>query len=228
MDTKIRVVVTEDDPVILADLVGVLRRGGFDVVAQCATANDMIAAVIDRSPDVVVFDVHLPDGDGLHAFRLVRSQHPCAGVPVTGDRSAETASRAIGDGVYSYVIKPVVPEHLVATVRMAATQNRKIQALLAENAAFASARDDPRGLVVRAKAQLTGEKFDLTPAGAHKRLLRIAHKARCSIVRAAELFLDGVYTVDEFCNYHPDRDPNATARPSGGRAERQRLALSDG
>jgi DNA-binding NtrC family response regulator len=64
----LRIVIAEDDVLLLDDVAGILRRGGHHVVATCASAVEMQAAMLEHRPDVVVFDVHLADGDGIHVF----------------------------------------------------------------------------------------------------------------------------------------------------------------
>lgn len=66
---------------------GGLRRafeedGAFDVVGEASTVSEAMALVTRQAPDVVVFDVNLPDGNGLDAVRLLRAERPELGIVV--------------------------------------------------------------------------------------------------------------------------------------------------
>jgi CheY-like chemotaxis protein len=67
-----------------------------------------------------MLDYHLPrPGDGLVALRLVRQTWPTQPVRtllITGDRRAAMAN-ALSDGSLECLVKPVLPEPLLATIR---------------------------------------------------------------------------------------------------------------
>ena len=51
-----------------------LTMGGFDVLGEACSVSEAITAARGLDPDVVLLDVHLPDGDGFSAARhLTRS-----------------------------------------------------------------------------------------------------------------------------------------------------------
>src|SRR5262245_43335534 len=59
-------------------------------------------------PDVIIFDVKLPDMSGLEAFRIVRAWD--ARIPViliTGHGTTATAIEAIKNGAFDYLLKPL-------------------------------------------------------------------------------------------------------------------------
>ena len=62
----IRVLIVDDHPSVRAGLSGLLRyEPGFVLVGASATADDALAQVGARAPDVVLADYHLPDRNGL-------------------------------------------------------------------------------------------------------------------------------------------------------------------
>ena len=211
MQQQLRVVVVENEPLLLADLSSILRKGGHEVVAECGTAREMVAAIRDHAPDVVVFDVHLGDGDGTSTFRSVSRDHPCAGVAVTGDRSSEAQRNAIENDVLAFILKPVKPEQLLADVRMAHARARQFADNRAVIQTLSTALSDPQGFVARAKAKLAGAPTHLNEVGAHKRLIAIGHEEGVSIARAAEMVLDNEYDIGTYCHRRKK------ARPPAGR-----------
>ena len=64
-------------------LIGLLGRCGHEVVAAVGDAEELLAAVEEHSPDIVVTDVRMPPGfqdEGLHAAVRLRERRP--GLPV--------------------------------------------------------------------------------------------------------------------------------------------------
>jgi signal transduction histidine kinase len=96
----------------------VLSRAGFSV-EETATGLDTLAAVAGSRPDLVLLDVHLPDLDGLEVCRRIKGDN--SGVIVVQVSASATlakdATSALNAGADAYLIEPVDPEVLVATVR---------------------------------------------------------------------------------------------------------------
>ena len=85
MDPRVRVVVGEDEPLVREGIVRVLERGGFEVVAAVADADDVVRRVGSHRPDVAIVDIRMPRGineNGLRAALAIRDAHPDVGVLV--------------------------------------------------------------------------------------------------------------------------------------------------
>jgi DNA-binding NarL/FixJ family response regulator len=72
--------------VLLRDgLARLLADSGFDVVAQCGTAHDLLLKVRSFPPDVAIVDIRLPPthtDEGMRAAIEIRARHPSVGVLV--------------------------------------------------------------------------------------------------------------------------------------------------
>lgn len=115
-----RVLLVEDDPHVqqLGQLI--LGDAGYvvDVAGTCALARELVEAV---KPDVVLLDVHLPDGLGLDVLEALQRDPVTAGIPVivvTGSMEAG-AVRALDAGAHDFLAKPFEPTELLARVRAA-------------------------------------------------------------------------------------------------------------
>jgi DNA-binding NarL/FixJ family response regulator len=72
-------VIAEDSVLLRAGLVKVLEAVGYTVAAAVNDAEQLLAAVDEHLPDVVVTDVRMPPGftdEGVRAALLIRRQHP--------------------------------------------------------------------------------------------------------------------------------------------------------
>jgi DNA-binding NtrC family response regulator len=100
-------VVIDDEPGIL-DVVGrFARRAGFDVLT-CSGGREAIALLQDRSVDLAMVDLRMPDVGGLDVLRAIRETDPhCQAVLMTGYATVETAVEAIKLGAMDYLSKPI-------------------------------------------------------------------------------------------------------------------------
>ena len=79
----VRVVIADDSLLVREGIASLLRRAGFDVVAEADDGDQLVAAVDEHVPDAVVVDVRMPPThteEGLEAARAIRSRHPRVGI----------------------------------------------------------------------------------------------------------------------------------------------------
>ena len=95
-----RIVVCDDNRVLLEALSHALATRGFVVEAATSRPAEAVAAVKAYQPDLLLVDVSFPDGNGLDVAREVMSHHPRTRVVVlTGSDDAATAIEAARIGV---------------------------------------------------------------------------------------------------------------------------------
>jgi DNA-binding NarL/FixJ family response regulator len=81
----VRVAIAEDSVLLRDGLSRLLSDSGFEVVAQCEDADDLMLKVNSYELDVVIVDIRLPpthNDEGLRAALTIREQHPGLGVLV--------------------------------------------------------------------------------------------------------------------------------------------------
>jgi two-component system nitrogen regulation response regulator GlnG len=97
-----------------------------ELTVQTATTAAEAVAVLDTArPDVIILDVHLPDGTGLDTFRRLRAID--ARVPViivTGHGTTDLAIEAMKEGAYEYLLKPLELADLRRLVERAVRSSR--------------------------------------------------------------------------------------------------------
>jgi PAS domain S-box-containing protein len=97
----------------------VLRRAGFEVV-EAATGTQALQ-MMSVNPDLVVLDVNLPDISGLEVCRQIKSTDATTRIPVlqVSATFVSTESRVAGleGGADAYLVQPIAPEELIATIR---------------------------------------------------------------------------------------------------------------
>jgi two-component system, OmpR family, response regulator len=117
MDTRVRLLVVDDEPHI-ADLVATAARyEGWNAVTA-GTGSAAVSQAADFRPDIVVLDLMLPDFDGFTV--LDRLREGGAAVPVVFLTAKDaTADRVAGltRGGDDYLVKPFSVEELMARLR---------------------------------------------------------------------------------------------------------------
>ena len=153
-----RVLVVEDDPIIVDLIHSNLTIRGFevDVSIDGVGVGDQARRFL---PDIVLLDLMLPDVDGFDICRELR-QSSAVGIIVISARGAENDKvRALNLGADDYLTKPFGVEELLA--RMAATLRRLKPEESAENApvlTFADLRIE----VDTRSVYRSGERIQLT------------------------------------------------------------------
>ena len=142
---RLRVFLVDDHAMFRAGVRAEL--GAFvDVVGEAGTVPAAIAAIVALQPDVVLLDVHMPDGGGravLEALR--RSQPQVRFLALSVSDAAEDVIGLIRAGARGYVTKTISPEQLADAIRRVADDDAVFSPRLAGFVldAFAARPDVP-------------------------------------------------------------------------------------
>ena len=106
--------IIEDNPALGVMLGWELEARGW-IVRIARDCREALAAMRRGPYRLVLFDYHLPDGNGLDLFRRLRSLQPgLEGVLMTGDRGVEPAVESMDTGVRGVLRKPAWTAQLAA------------------------------------------------------------------------------------------------------------------
>ena len=111
------VVVVDDHPVFRHGLAALLAEDDITVLAQAGTIAQALAAVTAHRPDIVVMDLHLPDGSGVTATRQILADHPDTRVLVLTMDSADASTlAALRAGARGYLLKETAARTISTTI----------------------------------------------------------------------------------------------------------------
>lgn len=111
----IRVFVVEDHALFASGVRGELGEG-FALVGDAKTAADAVAAIPDARPDVVLLDVHLPDGSGADVIEAIGRDGPRFLALSVSDAQDDVIA-VIAAGARGYVTKSISPAELTDAIR---------------------------------------------------------------------------------------------------------------
>lgn len=131
-------VVVDDHPLVRLGLRSFFELvDGVDMVGEAGSGADAQRLVDElaqsgNTPDVVLMDLLLPDGDGVATTAALRRAHPTvAVVALTSFDDAERVRFALQVGAIGYVLKDAGPDDVLAAVRAAARGEGYVEASLA-------------------------------------------------------------------------------------------------
>jgi response regulator NasT len=186
----IRVLLAEDDLPARALLVEVLESLGYQIVAQVASGRDAVTEAASAQPDVVLLDVHMPDGSGVEAATQIAVALPGTAVVLfTGDHTLSlTEQEIVETAAVSLLAKPAPPATLDSTLRLAVARARALKAVQKE-ADTAKGQLEARKLIERAKGILM-RRTGSSEQEAYRILQRTSQDRSVPMVDIAKAVLD--------------------------------------
>jgi len=119
-ESKTKILIVEDDPIISHDIELILNKEGYEVVGRAYNATKAIDILASGTIDFVLLDIHLGRGEnGIHVAGKINSQYKIPYIFLTSFSDKETLSAAMEHGPYGYLVKPFQEATLLSTVALA-------------------------------------------------------------------------------------------------------------
>ena len=111
------ILIVEDEEHIATSLAGVLSDEGYNVFTA-GTLKEGLVEAATRSPDLVVLDLALPDGDGLVILKEIRAYSMLPVIVLSARINEEQKVQALDMGADDYLTKPFGISELLVRVRV--------------------------------------------------------------------------------------------------------------
>ena len=186
----IRVLIAEDDLSARSIMVELLAALGHVVVGEVGTGRDAATLARDVSPDVVLLDVHMPDGSGIQAAEQITQALPGTAVVLfSGDPSVSLTERDItATSAIAFLPKPAPPRVMDSTLRLAVSRARELSAAR-KDATTARRQLEERKLIERAKGILM-RRTGSSEQEAYRILQRTSQDRSVPMVEIAQTVID--------------------------------------
>ena len=139
-----RVLVVEDDRSQALFAESILRNAGMEV-RSVHEAFDVLQAMEEFRPDLVLMDLYMPHCDGTELTALIREREEFLHTPIvflSGESDQDKHFEALSAGGDDFLSKPIRPKHLIAAVNNRVRRARAVQ----ERAQLRDPRDPVTGL----------------------------------------------------------------------------------
>lgn len=183
-----RVLIIEDDTLVLIGLRKQIERLGHVVVGEAPTADEAAALYATAQPDLVLLDIRLDNGDGIDLARKLLDVRRTPMIVVSAFSDKALIERAASAGVFGYLIKPVTAEALSAQIEVAVRRFNEHERLSAEKAQLAQMLEN-RKILERAKG-IFMKRLNLDENEAHRRLQQESQKRRTGVVELARKIIE--------------------------------------
>jgi two-component system, NarL family, nitrate/nitrite response regulator NarL len=108
------ILIADDHPIVLEGLVSLLQSAAYSVVARCTTGPEVLAALQQTQPDMVLLDINMPRPGGLEIARTLNEAGSASKIVLLtsnlDDSQVEQAARLGVDGI---VLKETAPQQLM-------------------------------------------------------------------------------------------------------------------
>lgn len=169
-----------------------LSAAGHEVVGHLLDTDDILGAVDQLLPDIVLVDVDSPSRDTLESLGHISRDRPRPIVLFAQNSDSETIRRAMRAGVSAYVVDGMNPNRLQPVIEVAIARFQEFQGMRRElentKLKLADRRDveKAKGLLMKRRGVDENAAYELMRKMAMDRNIRLGEVAR-SLLAAAEL-----------------------------------------
>jgi two-component system, response regulator PdtaR len=184
----VRILIAEDDPVIALALTERVRSLGHEPLGPVGDGAQAVAEATATRPDLYLFDIEMPELDGLEAAAELTARglgRPV--VVITGIDDRGLIERSVSTGAGAYLTKPVDTRELEAAISLAAARHAELEELQAEVIDTKQALEErkvierAKGLLMKALGIAEPDAFRRLQLAARERNLRLVDVARAIV-----------------------------------------------
>jgi DNA-binding NarL/FixJ family response regulator len=134
---KIRVMCVDDHPIVRDGIASIINlQPDMTLVGAAATGKEALERFFELHPDVALVDLQLPDTSGFDLIKKIRDKSPNARIVVLSSHEGDVdIQRALEAGAQGYVVKGIVREELLETIRTVHAGKRRLPAAVAQKLA---------------------------------------------------------------------------------------------
>jgi AmiR/NasT family two-component response regulator len=184
---KLRIVIADDEPIILLDLRQMLEELGMSVVGEASDGAQAVEKVRALKPDLAILDVKMPEMDGIEAARILHEERLAPAILLTAYSDSELIQRAKQAGVYGYIVKPFKQADLTPAIEIALARYQEARELEQQVDDLKEALET-RKIIERAKGILM-DTYGLREQEAYRRIQVQSMNTRKSMREIAEAII---------------------------------------
>jgi two-component system chemotaxis response regulator CheY len=113
-----KILIVDDATIMRLMLKHLFENNEFEVVGEAANGNEAVEIYAQHKPDLVTMDITMPDMDGITAVKKILAIDPNAKIIMCSAMGqVDKVKAAVMAGAKSFLVKPLQPERVLATVK---------------------------------------------------------------------------------------------------------------
>ena len=183
-----RVVLADDEPIIVMNLKEVLEDSGYEIVGTASNGFAAIDLCKEYHPDILIIDIRMPGLDGLQTAKFVHEGEYVDTIVIESAFDDEEFVQKAGKyGVSAFMVKPIDSKTLVSTLKVATARSKELSSLRSE-VVEVNKNMETRKKIERAKG-LIMDKLRLSEQEAYNYIRGISKENNISMEFVAEILL---------------------------------------
>ena len=183
-----RVVLADDEPIIVMNLKEVLEDSGYEIVGTASNGFAAIDLCKEYHPDILIIDIRMPGLDGLQTAKFVHEGGYVDTIVIESAFDDEEFVQKAGKyGVSAFMVKPIDSKTLVSTLKVATARSKELSSLRSE-VVEVNKNIETRTKIERAKG-LIMDKLRLSEQEAYNYIRGISKENNISMEFVAEIIL---------------------------------------
>ncbi|MEF2096826.1 response regulator [Peribacillus simplex] len=178
-----RILVVEDESILLLDITIMLKDAGFDVVGHARNGEKAIEMAHALQPDLVLMDIKMPKMNGLKASDVISNTFQIPVLLLTAFSQREYIDEAKRANIVGYLVKPITEANLIPAVEIALLQAANTKKYQERNAQLDETLTN-RKVIEKAKGIIMKRK-NVTEEIAYNKLRRLSMDKQLSMETVA-------------------------------------------
>lgn len=178
-----RILVVEDESIVLLDITIMLKDAGFDVVGHARNGEKAIELAHELQPDLVLMDIKMPKMNGLKASDVISNTFQIPVLLLTAFSQREYIDEAKRANIVGYLVKPITEANLIPAVEIALLQAANTKKHQERNAQLDETLTN-RKVIEKAKGIIMKRK-NVTEETAYEKLRRLSMDKQLSMETVA-------------------------------------------
>jgi AmiR/NasT family two-component response regulator len=184
---RTRILIADDESLILMDLREMLTNLGYLVVGEANDGRSAVNMARELRPDLVIMDIKMPDMDGIEAAQVLTAEKVAPVLLLTAYSQQDLIERAKEAGVVGYLVKPFRESNLAPAVEITLSRFQEFQTVQKEVEGLKEALET-RKIVDRAKGILMDSQ-GLSEQDAFRRIQKMSMNTRRPMKEIAEAII---------------------------------------
>jgi len=191
--SKARVLIADDDRLVLATLASGLRDVGY-ITFEANDGEEAVCLCKEVQPDIAILDIRMPGMDGIEAARHLQGLTGTPFLMLSAYGDEDLVEKSTDLGALGYLVKPIDVEQIVPAIEAALKRASQIKKLQDSKSRLASALENDQ--LISTAVGVVMERHHLSREEAFQKLRTFARSQRRRLAEVSNNLIKAVETTN--------------------------------